>query len=466
MRQVGLCLSSYLDDGLFAAASKGQCFFLAKTLVLLFTSLGFFLSWDKCQLVPRQQGRFLGLLVDSATCQLIVPPDKVDYIQELIQTALQSSSVTKKQLATIAGVIMLIAPAVYMAPLYTRLLYRAMTGNSKWDKELADSQMAEPDLLYWLHHLDKVNGRSWLRSTEYIHVIGDASNVGYAAFTPNAELQSTMIVSFDLSEIDKMNVNQLSSVFRETKNVRLALETIINSLPAAQLASKVFVYTGDCAPAIQGLLRMKGSIEVFPEVKQLYLTAASAQLSLDFIWRPRTDAQLVHADELSRLEDSSEIFLASFVFDQICRLPLAGEQVWGLPTLDCFAGNERGQHQVEEFYSKYHCPKALGINALYQPWATDALRGGDNPLLWVFPPFDLVADVLNRVMLKRVDAILVLPKFNRFWQAMLKQLPCIAHYASKYHDRVYTIGSRAPKAMRDHKPVIPLVAYRICFSKM
>lgn len=85
--------------------------------MLLFRLLGFFLSWDKGQLVPRQQGRLLALLVDSATCQLVVPPDKVAYIQELIQTALQLLSVTKKQLAIIAGVIMSIAPAVYMAPL-------------------------------------------------------------------------------------------------------------------------------------------------------------------------------------------------------------------------------------------------------------------------------------------------------------------------------------------------------------
>lgn len=65
-------------------------------------------------------------------------------------------------------------------------------------------------------------------------------------------------------------------------------------------------------------------------------------------------------------------------------------------------------------------------------------------------------------MLERVGATLVLPKSKRFWQAILKQpLPCIAHYVVKYYDRVYTIGSRAPKARQDRVPVIPLVAYRI-----
>ena len=272
-----------------------------------------------------------------------------------------------------------------------------MSGNSRWDAEVADSRIAEPDLLYWLHHFDDVNGRSWLHSLEYIHVVGDASSIGYAAFTPNAELASDMIISFDQFEIARINENKLSSMLRETKNVRLALETVINSLPAAQLEGKVFIYTGYCAPSIQGLLRMKGSIEVFPEVKRIYLTAAAAQLALDFMWKPRTHEQLMHADELSRQEDTSEIFLASFVFDQICRLPLAQGVSWGTPTLDCFAGNETGQHQVDIFYSNYHCPKAVAINAMYQPWAVDALRAGGTPLLWISPPFELVPTVINKL---------------------------------------------------------------------
>ena len=143
--------------------------------------------------------------MDSATCQLSVPQDKVDYIEELIHASLKSPSVTRRQLASIAGGLMAVAPAVYMAPLYTRLLYRAMSGNSRWDAELDDPRIAEPDLLYWLHHIEEVNGRSWLHSLEYIHVVGDASSIGYAAFTPNAELASDMIISFDQFEIARMN---------------------------------------------------------------------------------------------------------------------------------------------------------------------------------------------------------------------------------------------------------------------
>jgi len=175
-------------------------------------------------------------------------------------------------------------PQQYTWPFYTLGCCTEPCLGTAGDVGVADSRIAKPDLLYWLHNINDVNGRSWLHSLEYIHVVGDAFSIGYAAFTPNAELANNTIISFDQFEIAQTNANKLSSVLHETKNVRLALETVINSLPAAQLVGKVFVYTGDCAPAIQGLLRMKGSIKVFPEVKRLYLTAAVAQLALDFIY--------------------------------------------------------------------------------------------------------------------------------------------------------------------------------------
>lgn len=81
------------------------------------------------------------------------------------------------------------------------------------------------------------------------------------------ELPGPMVVSFDSVEIDRMQDNQLSSVLRESKNARLAVETLIDSLHSSHLAGTTCVYTGDCFPAIQNMLKMKGSVQVFPEVK-------------------------------------------------------------------------------------------------------------------------------------------------------------------------------------------------------
>ena len=64
-------------------------------------------------------------------------------------------------------------------------------------------------------------------------------------------------MSFDEQEIQLMLANNLSPVFREVKNVRLSVETVVSQLGSDNVAGNVIVFTGDCLPAIQDLLTMK-----------------------------------------------------------------------------------------------------------------------------------------------------------------------------------------------------------------
>ena len=120
-----------------------------------------------------------------------------------------------------------------------------MSSNTSWDAPIEELPIAIPDLQYWLENIDLCNGKTWLKRFQYVHIVGDASSVGYGAFTPHGELSSPMVVSFDSVGIHRMQDNQLSSVLRETKNARLAVETLIDGLHASQLAGTVYVYTGE-----------------------------------------------------------------------------------------------------------------------------------------------------------------------------------------------------------------------------
>lgn len=146
-------------------------------------------------------------------------------------------------------------------------------------------------------------------------------------------------------------------MYRETKNARLAVEYVIGSLDSAVLAGGMIVYTGNCQPTIQHLLKMKGTVDVFPEVKRLDTLAASHDVQVDFVWRPRTHEWLQHADELSRVPDSSD-FLRYNQFERLCKLKCNGV-AWDNPTRDVFAGAARGQ-QVKRFYTLHYAPGCLG----------------------------------------------------------------------------------------------------------
>lgn len=70
-------------------------------------------------------------------------------------------------------------------------------------------------------------------------------------------------------------------------------------------------------------------------------------------------------------------------------------------------------------------------------------------------------------MLEQVDAVLILPRFMRFWTAMLQRLPIVARSELPYYAKLYTIGSRAPRRMQGtgkDKYILLLNAYLVKFN--
>ena len=120
LRSRGQDLTYLIDDGLFAIASRTreQALYRSGTLLLLLTALGFHLSWAKCELVLVQSGKFLGLIVDSALCKLMVPLDKVERIKACIRKLLANEQANGRELASVAGMLMYMSAsrALYMAP--------------------------------------------------------------------------------------------------------------------------------------------------------------------------------------------------------------------------------------------------------------------------------------------------------------------------------------------------------------
>ncbi|KAL0041151.1 hypothetical protein WJX77_006885 [Trebouxia sp. C0004] len=151
------------------------------------------------------------------------------------------------------------------------------------DNKVELPQLARQDLHFWLDNIDDSDGKSWLKRDAFLHVVGDASKVGYGAYMPNAELAEPMVMTFNPNEMQLMAANKLSSVFREVKNVRLAVQTLVHHL-GDNVVGKVIVYIGD--------------------------------------------------------------FLSHATFMSVCLSKLGSGAVWGFPTLDVFAGGAEQQHCV------------------------------------------------------------------------------------------------------------------------
>ncbi len=121
-------LTTMIDDTQSTFSSKAQGKFRMHTMVLLYAALGFFLSIEKCSLVPVQQNKFLGLIVDSQQLRFVVPADKIARYKQAAEAFLQRQHCSSRQIAQMAGLILSFAPAVALAPLFTRELYQAVAG--------------------------------------------------------------------------------------------------------------------------------------------------------------------------------------------------------------------------------------------------------------------------------------------------------------------------------------------------
>ena len=165
------------------------------------------------------------------------------------------------------------------------------------------------------------------------------------------------------------------------------------------------------------------------------------------------------ADMWSRVEDSSETFLARHAVQHIC-LQQHLESHWGFPTLEVFAGGAKGQHHATRYYTLFDTPQALACNAMHQNWQRDARTPGSRGKLWVFPPFHLIGAVLNKLLVEQVNAIVILPRFLRFWTAMLKRLPIVREMPIEYYSKLYTVGSRAPRCMQGQGPDKPMSSFQ------
>ena len=449
-------MSYLIDDAFFVWLGKQEAKRQGMLVLMIFAALGFFLSIPKCQLLGQPTGKFLGLIISACDSKFLIPEDKKEYILQLIKEGLLADRMTARQLAKIAGLMLSVKEAVHMAPLYTRMLFRAVAAAQSWDNWVPreEGQFAKGDLLHWKKYLLKQSGKSWSRRQVVYHVVGDVSGTGYAGYS--TLLPAPIILSYDTDEWAALQADphSLSSVHRETQNAKLALQTVIQHRPDA-VAGALLVYTGDNQGSMSCLRKMRGLGNTLEVVRELYDLAAAHDVDLKFIWQPRTTAQIQLADTLSRTVDTSDFALANAIFERVCRQ-------WGFPTADVFAGQARKFHKHSKFYTAYFTPGTAGVDAMLQDWTS--LKDSKGRLqLWVFPPFNLVGQVIMKLLLHKTDAILLLPAWVCYWTATLSRLPIQDECYLPFNRGMYVLGSRLPPSMQHSGCPYPLRAYWIKF---
>jgi hypothetical protein len=62
-----------------------------------------------------------------------VAPSKLEKVKEALQAAIAHPSTSNRELASLAGKLVALSPAVLLALLFSRAIFQAMAGQESWD---------------------------------------------------------------------------------------------------------------------------------------------------------------------------------------------------------------------------------------------------------------------------------------------------------------------------------------------
>ena len=146
----------YNDDGICGAAdcvsAKAASLIQKKDLALSGLKVNALKSvWE-----PRQIGEWLGFIISTFRMVYQVLPKKIESLKRKITSILYSCNVCFKDIAQIAGYIVLM-----IARLFTRQMYHTMAQRYSWSDYVSISEPLRQELKFWLQHVDMLYKESF-----------------------------------------------------------------------------------------------------------------------------------------------------------------------------------------------------------------------------------------------------------------------------------------------------------------
>ena len=154
---------NYVDDMGGVEKTKARAEAAFKTLGWLLEDLGLEESTDKAE-APTQRITYLGVMFDSVSMTMSVPPEKLTEIKSEIGRWVRRTTISKKELQSLLGKLFWVAKVVMHARAFMgRLLHQLRSITSIPDnKKVKLLDESKKDILWWSEYLDRFNGINML----------------------------------------------------------------------------------------------------------------------------------------------------------------------------------------------------------------------------------------------------------------------------------------------------------------
>ena len=244
-RSEGIKSIIFIDDGICGGQGFNYTESIARVIIKDLRDGGWLINFGKSSLIPRQVGKWLGVIINTKSLTFHVPKEKIEKLLKNIKQILSQTFCSAKQLSRVAG--QLAAMHLALGPivrLFTRNLYRMIETRESWYHPISLSDEALSELKFWLHNINSKNEFTFKpRPTTSKIVFTDASSFGYGGFI--AERLNRVICVGKFNEVEKATsstTRELTAVEHVLKSfgARLAHESIqinIDNLNACHILS-------------------------------------------------------------------------------------------------------------------------------------------------------------------------------------------------------------------------------------
>ena len=428
LRSQGVRLIIYLDDILIIASSI-ETLNRHKTLAIsLLESLGFLINYEKSNLTPSQQIVFLGMLVDSASMQFILPQQKAVQIQKECRLPLNTNRPTIRHLSRVLGLLEACRPAVWSAPLHYRQLQTLqISALQRWANYNAPVDLtpsAKSDLSWWVTTLQTPQESPIVPPIADLTISSDASKQGWGASWGS---QRTGGLWSEKESQDHINVLELRAAFFALKSF---LPTQTNKIICLKLDNTTAVsYLNNLGGThCPQLLHLAIAIWDWCEKRHLFLLAQHIPGKTN-----------VEADTESRVKRD----LNDWRIPPKIIAPLIRDC-----TIDLFAS--RLTHQLKRYVSWRPDPSAVHNDAFTMDWS--------NLKAYAFPPFNLIPSVLQKAKKEHATLMLVAPPWTTqpWWPLLIELIVDYPVYLGNNPKLLQDVSS--PGAMHPLFPSLKLAA--------
>lgn len=382
LRSLGHLSVNYIDDFLCIGNSYKSCLNNVAATQELLIKLGFLINTDKSKIHPNKKCLFLGFIFDSRNMSLTLPLEKKKRIKLMSNKLLNTNTCTIRELARFIGLLTSACPAVKYGWSYTKLLERekflALNYSDNYSKQMILRDNIKNDLIWWKEHIDA--SFCSFQSNDYALVIfSDASTTGWGVACNNKTAHGHWKHSQSSSHI---NTLELLAAFYGLKifashlkccNILLRIDNTTAIAYINKMGGIQFMHLNNIARDIWQWCERR-SIHVFASYIQ-----SKDNLIADFESR----------QEYNR---DTEWELADYAFNKIT-LSL------GTPQFDLFASSQN--HKCYRYASWKLDPNSEIIDAFTFNWK--------NIKFYAFPPFSLIAKVLQKIKNDKAEGIVVVP---------------------------------------------------------